>query len=129
MSVQRPSGKRAYSVLVSPLHPPVSIFQGIERAVAIFISDPAQPLSFGSDTLMTLFGLTAAEARLASRLAAGDALETIADELGIAKETARNQVKAVFAKTRTHRQAELVAVLARLAHSPEPGGSGQPSAA
>jgi DNA-binding CsgD family transcriptional regulator len=121
LSVARPSGQRAYSLLVSPLHPPASIFQGIDRAVAIFISDPAQPLSFAADTLMTLFGLTAAEARLAARLAAGDALDAIADDLGIAKETARNQVKAIFAKTGTHRQAELVAILARLAHAPETG--------
>jgi DNA-binding CsgD family transcriptional regulator len=34
-----------------------------------------------------------------------------ARELKIARETARNQLKAVFAKTNTHRQSELVALL------------------
>jgi DNA-binding CsgD family transcriptional regulator len=72
-----------------------------------------QPLRLDAQ-LRELFGLTAAEARLASRLAAGDCLETVADELGVAYETARNQLKAIFAKTETHRQAELVALLARL---------------
>jgi DNA-binding CsgD family transcriptional regulator len=40
--------------------------------------------------------LTNAEARLAARLAHGIALEAIADELQIAKETARTELKAVF---------------------------------
>ena len=35
-----------------------------------------------------------------------------AGELGLARETARNQLKAVFAKTGTHRQGELIALLA-----------------
>jgi len=60
------------------------------------------------------FGLTAAEAKLAMQLAAGEPLETAAEQLGIAKETARAQLKAVFAKLDLHRQAELVALLARL---------------
>jgi DNA-binding CsgD family transcriptional regulator len=58
--------------------------------------------------------MTRAEARIASRLMSEQSLETVARELGIAYETARNQLKAVFAKTRTSRQCKLVAVLARL---------------
>jgi DNA-binding CsgD family transcriptional regulator len=34
--------------------------------------------------------------------------------LGISKITARNQLKTIFSKTDTHRQSELVALLARL---------------
>jgi DNA-binding CsgD family transcriptional regulator len=40
--------------------------------------------------------------------------ERAAQQLGISKATARNQLKAVFAKTATHRQGELVALLSRL---------------
>jgi DNA-binding CsgD family transcriptional regulator/PAS domain-containing protein len=64
--------------------------------------------------LRTSFGLTAAEARLALRLVAGESLDAAADQLGIAKETSRGQLKAIFSKTGTHRQAELVMLLARL---------------
>jgi DNA-binding CsgD family transcriptional regulator len=64
--------------------------------------------------LARAFGLTPAEARLASIVAEGIGLEHAAKELGIARETARNQLKAVFAKTGTHRQGELVALLSRL---------------
>jgi DNA-binding CsgD family transcriptional regulator len=64
------------------------------------------------------FGLTGAEARLALHLAAGEALDDAADALGIAKETARVQLKAIFAKLDLHRQAELVALMARLLTQP-----------
>jgi DNA-binding CsgD family transcriptional regulator len=64
--------------------------------------------------LASLFGLTAAEARLASLMASGGSPEVAASRLGISRETARNQLKAVFLKTETHRQGELVALLAQL---------------
>jgi len=41
-------------------------------------------------------------------------LETIADDLNITKETARFHLKRIFAKTGVRRQAELVALFARL---------------
>jgi DNA-binding CsgD family transcriptional regulator len=68
------------------------------------------------------FGLTAAEARLAMCLAAGEPVEAAAEQLGIAKETARAQLKAVFAKLDLHRLAELVALLARLVAATQPCG-------
>jgi DNA-binding CsgD family transcriptional regulator len=58
--------------------------------------------------------LSEAEARLAARLASGEALEMVAEQFGIAKETGRSQLKSIFAKTGVHRQAELVALLAPL---------------
>lgn len=64
--------------------------------------------------LVNTFALTPAEARLASLMAEGVSLEQAAEEIGIARATARNQLKAVFAKTGAHRQSELVALLARL---------------
>ncbi|TPK95521.1 helix-turn-helix transcriptional regulator [Mesorhizobium sp. B2-4-14] len=57
------------------------------------------------------FGLTSAEAKLAGKICLGIRIEIAADQLGISYETARHQLKAVFAKTETHRQAELVALL------------------
>jgi DNA-binding CsgD family transcriptional regulator len=66
------------------------------------------------EALSQTFRLSVAEARLASLLATGISLEQAADELGLAHETVRSQLKAVFAKTATHRQGELVALLSRL---------------
>jgi len=56
--------------------------------------------------------LTPAEARIALGIARGDALAAIAKAHGISIATVRTQLKSVFAKTGTHRQAQLVALLA-----------------
>ncbi len=61
--------------------------------------------------LAKTFRLTPSEAKLAGVIARGASLEIAARELKISRETARNQLKAVFAKTGTHRQSELVALL------------------
>ena len=68
------------------------------------------------------FGLSPAETRLALLIGSGTSPAEAADELGISRETVRSQLKGVFAKTGTHRQAELVALLARLAHLPGTSG-------
>jgi DNA-binding CsgD family transcriptional regulator len=60
------------------------------------------------------FSLTPAEARLASLMASGMSLEDAAEKLTIARQTARTQLKAIFMKTGTHRQSQLVALLSRL---------------
>jgi DNA-binding CsgD family transcriptional regulator len=61
--------------------------------------------------LAKTFRLTPAEAKLACIIARGASPEIAAGELKISRETARNQLKSVFAKTDTHRQSELVALL------------------
>ena len=66
--------------------------------------------------LHRVFDLTPAEARLARKLARGDSLEQVAQALDVKMTTARSQLAAIFAKTGTCRQAQLVAILSRLAH-------------
>ena len=61
--------------------------------------------------LARTFCLTPSEAKLACVIARGASPYIAARELNISRETARNQLKAVFAKTGTHRQGELVALL------------------
>ncbi|MGB7044753.1 MAG: helix-turn-helix transcriptional regulator [Methylocella sp.] len=61
--------------------------------------------------LARTFRLTPAEAKLACVIARGASPGIAAGELKISRETARNQLKSVFAKTDTHRQSELVALL------------------
>ena len=83
------------------------------RALLTFTTIEPKPAP-NPTALITAFGLTPAEARLASIIAEGLSPEQAAEQLGITKETARSQLKAVFVKTGTHRQGELVALLARL---------------
>jgi DNA-binding CsgD family transcriptional regulator len=60
------------------------------------------------DLLRCHFGLSPAEARLALRLITGETLRSAAAKLSISYETARTQLKNIFNKTGTCRQAELV---------------------
>src|SRR6202011_816509 len=61
--------------------------------------------------LAKTFRLPPAEAKLACVIARGASPGIAAGELKISRETARNQLKSVFAKTDTHRQSELVALI------------------
>ncbi|MGO9722998.1 MAG: helix-turn-helix transcriptional regulator [Methylocella sp.] len=61
--------------------------------------------------LAKTFRLTPSEAKVACVIARGAPPDIAARELKISRETARNQLKSVFAKTGTHRQSELVALL------------------
>jgi DNA-binding CsgD family transcriptional regulator len=81
-------------------------------AAAVFIS-PDMP-SGGLDAAFASLGLTAAEARLASRLAAGETLTEAGAALGIAETTAKTHLARIFGKAGVSRQAELVALLERL---------------
>ncbi|UPK40777.1 helix-turn-helix transcriptional regulator (plasmid) [Bradyrhizobium sp. 186] len=83
------------------------------QAVVILI-DPDDTSQPPQAALRAAFGLSEAKARLAARLASGESLEMVTEQLGIAKETGRSQLKSIFAKTGVHRQAELVALLAPL---------------
>jgi DNA-binding CsgD family transcriptional regulator len=69
--------------------------------------------------LLKAFNLTPAEARLAGRILRGEAIDAASKTLGITPGTGRNRLKAIFQKTGTGRQSELIALLARLASPSE----------
>ena len=64
--------------------------------------------------LRAAFDLTAAEAGQAACPTSCDGINAAAIALGVGRENARTQLKAVFAKTNTHRQAELATLVTRL---------------
>lgn len=84
------------------------------RALLMLVDLDARPVPAGA-LLMRAFGLTRREADLAVHLATGLGLPDAADRLGITRETARSHLKAVFSKTETSRQTELVALMQRTA--------------
>lgn len=110
--IERPAGLPLIAELVSVrgLVAPVS-----KRAFAILlVTDPEERPRADTERLRHALGLTPGEALLAGAMAEGRSLESCADELEIAIGTARQRLKAVFAKTGTHRQGELVALLNRI---------------
>ncbi|WP_407149373.1 helix-turn-helix transcriptional regulator [Bradyrhizobium sp. ORS 86] len=84
-----------------------------DRASAIVMVTPVVPSDVPTaEVLQGLFDLTPAEARVARGIAEGRTVETIATAFGISRETVRNQLKAVLAKTGQRRQVELAGLLA-----------------
>jgi DNA-binding CsgD family transcriptional regulator len=69
-------------------------------------------------TLQRLFGLTAAETQLAVELVRGRNLLDIARSRRLSRTTIRSHLAALFIKTQTRRQVELVALLGRIAVLP-----------
>jgi DNA-binding CsgD family transcriptional regulator len=83
-------------------------------AMLVTITDMESRPAPSEQLLTASFGLTPAEARLASALASGATMDEAADALSVTRETARTRLKVIFAKTGTGRQAKLVALLSRL---------------
>ncbi len=93
------------------------------QAVALLVVTPVTaPAVPTRSLLVALFDLTPSEARVARGLAGGETIADLARRLGVASETVRSQLKQIFAKTGTHRQAELARLLAGAAPFAE-GGS------
>jgi DNA-binding CsgD family transcriptional regulator len=110
LSLPRPAELRPLSLLIWPV-PEASRGGPEEPAAVVFIGDPDRAAEIDEERLRQIYGLTAAEARVAALLAQGHRLEEIADLLGVAYETTRKHLKKVLAKMRTDRQAEVVRVV------------------
>jgi DNA-binding CsgD family transcriptional regulator len=80
------------------------------EALVVMLIDPPAATSGTLTALQLLFGLTAAEGRVLALLLDDCRPREIADELQISITTVRSHLKALFAKTTTRRQSELVAL-------------------
>ena len=69
--------------------------------------------TFNPDELSRSFGLSPRQATLTARLAEGEALAKIANQLGMTLSTARWHLREVFRRTNSHSQAELVSLAKR----------------
>ena len=98
------------SIAVSPLACMAS-WSGRSPVAFVLLSDPRADSRRPEAMLRELFGLTAAEARVADRLMTGDSPEQAAEALGISITTVRWHLAALYRKTDTNRQAELVRLL------------------
>jgi DNA-binding CsgD family transcriptional regulator len=99
-------------------------------AVLVLVTPANTGPSVPAQAISAAFSLSAAEARLVRALIAGRTLAEYAGATGHSRHTVRNQLTAVFEKTGTHRQAELVALIvgalapAGAAHSQAPNPAG-----
>ncbi len=84
----------------------------------IIVVDP-DARSPKADDLSAYFGLSLAEARLATQLMSGKTLGDIAAKTGSAMATLRSQLRSILKKIKVERQADLFLVLARVPSSPD----------
>lgn len=95
------------SIVVFPL--PLRVCLEDSVGAILVITEPfARVPTIALDIIMAVFGLTAAEARLAMALANGETVKSYARRIGRSVETVRDQLKTTMAKTGANRQAGLV---------------------
>ncbi len=85
--------------------------QAMRSGALMFMFDPESAPVVTADLVRRLFDLSAIEAELAVALCGGQSPEEIANERGRAVSTVRSQIRSLFAKTGTHRQADLIGLL------------------
>ena len=83
--------------------------------VMLLVHDMSASLELDAYTLAKTFGLTHTESELAVAMLGGDTIADYAKRKKVSRYTVRNQLCSVMAKTGTHRQADLVRLLTRIA--------------
>ncbi|HKA13968.1 MAG TPA: hypothetical protein VKH41_03045 [Myxococcota bacterium] len=106
--VSRRSGRRPFAVMVGPLRPHSGDPTAADAVVVLYVADLERGVLRRREVLRELYGLTEAETQLVELLCQGASLDEAAVARGVTMNTARSQLKQVFAKTQTSRQSELV---------------------
>lgn len=108
--VRRTLSRDAFVVHVLPMRGlGRDVFSGAE--LLLYVTPVVQQPGPPPEILQALFDLSPAEARVAAMIAVGCSVDATAHALSVKPNTIRMQLKAIFSKTGTNRQAELVSLL------------------
>ena len=107
----RPSGRRPLQVTVSPLRLRVPILAGAPPRALVLVADPDARVLPLEDVWRQLFGLTAAETRVAKLLSIGLHVPECAAALAVGEATIRTHLKRLIHKTGSHTQSDLMRAL------------------
>jgi DNA-binding CsgD family transcriptional regulator len=94
------------------------------NAALLTFYHPDSPPVVDADLLSMAFDLTPAECRVAHSIAEGRTPKEIAARLGVQHDTVRKQLQAIYQKTATNRQADLIRLLLHLPAHRAPEGQG-----
>lgn len=111
LSIARPSGRPCLGLVLESVASEEWANGNSQPAVAVYVRDVSGTPVVNAKRMRQIFGLTRTEASLAMDLANGASLEEAANTLGMQRSTARAHLRAVFSKTGTRRQTELVRVV------------------
>ncbi|WP_296747208.1 LuxR C-terminal-related transcriptional regulator [Mesorhizobium sp.] len=89
------------------------IFPVADSLMIFASSETSQKIA--PEILLSLFDFTPAEISVTNSMLSGTPIEEIARARGVSADTVRVQLKSIFAKTGTHRQADLVKLLGGIA--------------
>lgn len=109
--VSRPNGGPPYAIFVAPLNVQDEDLLAQSARVLVIVHDTGEHHQADAAMLGGVYGLTDAEARLASALSAGHSIESAAASLGVQVTTARSQLQSVFRKMGVNRQQDLIRLL------------------
>lgn len=115
MQANRPSGRPAFLLRIVPITDDGELSANYPHGAAAVFIDTAETGRSRPAALRHWFRLTMREADLAMLLIDGRSLADCARVMGVSIETIRTHLDGLFAKTQTHRQAELVSALLRAA--------------
>ena len=107
MLISRRPPKRPLQLVVYPFHSS-SVFIETRPSALVFLIDPHATPPARGELLRALYGLTPTESRLTDLLTAGLELKTAAEHLRLTQNTARFHLKAIFRKTATRSQSNLI---------------------
>lgn len=116
-------------LLVRPFRGPSDYHSDTRPVILVYLTDAAAHRLAPRELVAQLFGLTPAEAGLATLLADGLSLVEAAERMYVSEGSARSYCKRVFAKTGVNRQAELVRLVLKSVAPlacPPPPPSGAP---
>ncbi|MHC2283070.1 DNA-binding CsgD family transcriptional regulator [Bradyrhizobium diazoefficiens] len=108
------SGRHQVLVLPFRISRPLATLGTNPELALVLISDRRRAPGPPSELLKSLYGLSQAEASVVLSITEGSSLQTTADQFGICRVTARNQLAVAMAKLGVHRQADLVGIVTAL---------------
>jgi regulatory LuxR family protein len=106
--ISRPSGRKPYIVLVSPLPSGDDLFTNSRGGVLFAIHDPTHRKAPGEQRIAELLHIPLGAAKVLQAILEGMELKEYADRAGISMNTVRFHLKSAFALTGARSQAELV---------------------
>lgn len=118
MSLPAPGQRFPMALRVVPIPAATDPIFGGLRTALVCVTDLETTVRSPEDELRALFGLTFAEARVATAIFDGLSMREAAERLDVALNTVRFQLARVYEKTGVTRQAELVKIMMRLSSSP-----------
>jgi DNA-binding CsgD family transcriptional regulator/PAS domain-containing protein len=118
VALNKPGGKPAVAHVLPLARGDIRTRLMPQATAAIFVAhgDGGPPANIAA--VAQSFGLTPAETRFLDQLLRGGTLANAASAIGIAETTAKTHLSRIFAKTGVSRQADLVALIGRLALPP-----------